>query len=320
MRGISHDPLMPNACDRICTTAHLQHSQRMRCRYEVHYAESSGISGNIVSDRIALSANTSAPVVFGCQSSESGAIFDQKPDGILGLADAPMSLVSQLASLEATAPEFSLCYASTSYGGATLQLRLLPGAHPLPVLCGRVNAILEQAPIVPSCFGHTRNLCAKSAAMRLQLQLFGDAAQHTIAGCLILGELPSKPSATNTAVTVPRARVSNGNMYYNVQLAGVALGTHALHFDPSAFEQLTGTVLDSGTTFSFFPTNTARAFLQRVRSLMAQAAFSAVTVPGAAGACFETCDAAAYPRGLCCALQLRSDTAWSSQLLLRSCA
>ena len=35
------------------------------------------------------------PVVFGCETRETGEIFNQEADGILGLGNSPISLVNQ---------------------------------------------------------------------------------------------------------------------------------------------------------------------------------------------------------------------------------
>ena len=39
------------------------------------------------------------PVVFGCETRETGEIFNQEADGILGLGNSPISLVNQVGQL-----------------------------------------------------------------------------------------------------------------------------------------------------------------------------------------------------------------------------
>jgi Xylanase inhibitor N-terminal len=86
------------------------------CSYHVAYEERSRIHGTLTEDALTLepSANTSttitARLVFGCQTGESGAIYSQAADGIVGLAAAPLALPSQLHAQGVVEPEFTLCY------------------------------------------------------------------------------------------------------------------------------------------------------------------------------------------------------------------
>ncbi len=57
---------------------------------------------------------TQVPVVFGCETRETGEIFNQEADGILGLGNSPISLVNQArAAVErcntANSPLFEIC-------------------------------------------------------------------------------------------------------------------------------------------------------------------------------------------------------------------
>lgn len=85
------------------------------CRYRVTYAEQSSIEGSIIEDHLWL-AEDSVPIVFGCQTHETGPIFAQHADGIIGLAASPLSIHAQLVSQGAIDAEFTLCYGSD--GGA----------------------------------------------------------------------------------------------------------------------------------------------------------------------------------------------------------
>ena len=49
------------------------------------------------------------PVVFGCETRETGEIFNQEADGILGLGNSPISLVNQ-----ARARSAALCSAASA--------------------------------------------------------------------------------------------------------------------------------------------------------------------------------------------------------------
>lgn len=64
-------------------------SARMRA------AEQSSSSGMLVSDLLQL-RDGGVEVVFGCETKETGEIFNQEADGILGLGNSEVSLVNQV--------------------------------------------------------------------------------------------------------------------------------------------------------------------------------------------------------------------------------
>ena len=74
------------------------------------------MEGALVSDSLWLGADAHA-IAFGCQAAETGEIFNQQADGIVGLSAAALSLPSQLAAQGAVAPEFTICYGAE--GGAS---------------------------------------------------------------------------------------------------------------------------------------------------------------------------------------------------------
>jgi hypothetical protein len=71
-----------------------------QCRYRISYAEQSSSEGRLVQDVFTFpSSSTSVPVTFGCEASETGEIYKQKPDGILGMGNSPGAFHSQVGSL-----------------------------------------------------------------------------------------------------------------------------------------------------------------------------------------------------------------------------
>lgn len=63
-------------------------------------AEQSSSAGVLLSDVIHL--QDGAPpvaVMFGCETRETGEIYNQAADGILGLGDSPVSLINQVHGL-----------------------------------------------------------------------------------------------------------------------------------------------------------------------------------------------------------------------------
>lgn len=59
-----------------------------QCVYEISYAEQSASKGRLVRDVFRFPDNvTTVPVTLGCESGETGEIFNQKADGILGMGN-----------------------------------------------------------------------------------------------------------------------------------------------------------------------------------------------------------------------------------------
>lgn len=58
-------------------------------------AEQSSSSGNLIQDELQLLGGTS-PVVFGCETRETGEIFSQEADGIMGLGNSEVSVINQV--------------------------------------------------------------------------------------------------------------------------------------------------------------------------------------------------------------------------------
>ncbi|XP_023731554.1 aspartic proteinase 36 [Lactuca sativa] len=99
------------------------------CTYTIQYGDDSATSGHYVSDlmhfKIIVSgtetelSNTSASIVFGCGTIESGVLTtpDSALDGILGLGQQGRSIISQLSSQGITPNSFAHCLAD---GGGLL--------------------------------------------------------------------------------------------------------------------------------------------------------------------------------------------------------
>lgn len=65
-------------------------------------------------------------LVFGCETLESGDIYDQKADGIMGLGRGPLSIVDQLVNRNAMTASFSLCYGGMDEGGGAMVMGAIP--------------------------------------------------------------------------------------------------------------------------------------------------------------------------------------------------
>ncbi|GAB4852292.1 hypothetical protein Ancab_016484 [Ancistrocladus abbreviatus] len=120
----SYKPVKCNA-DCSCDEA------REQCIYERRYAEMSSSSGVLGKDMISFGNESelkAQDVVFGCENVETGDLFSQRADGIMGLGRGQLSIVDQLVEKGAISDTFSLCYGGMDVGGGSMIL----GAHPLP--------------------------------------------------------------------------------------------------------------------------------------------------------------------------------------------
>lgn len=68
---------------------------------------------------------------------------------------------------------------------------------------------------------------------------------------------PDVLSALPPPIATPRSRVAP---FYNVHLSGINLGKEQLDIDFTPFEQSYGTILDSGTTFTYLPSEAYKTF------------------------------------------------------------
>ncbi|XP_059627085.1 aspartic proteinase 36-like [Cornus florida] len=107
-------------------------TQNNQCGYTFQYGDGSGTSGYYVSDLMhfdtivgnSLTTNTSAPVVFGCSTSQTGDLTksDRAVDGIFGFGQQGLSVISQLSSQGITPKVFSHCLKGDNGGGGILVL------------------------------------------------------------------------------------------------------------------------------------------------------------------------------------------------------
>ncbi|CAL5389373.1 unnamed protein product [Camellia sinensis] len=107
-------------------------SQSNQCGYSFRYGDGSGTSGYYLTDLIyfdtimgaSLVANSSAPIVFGCSTYQSGDLTktDRAIDGIIGFGQQDLSVISQLSSRGITPKVFSHCLKGEGNGGGILVL------------------------------------------------------------------------------------------------------------------------------------------------------------------------------------------------------
>ncbi|XP_013637060.1 PREDICTED: aspartic proteinase-like protein 2 isoform X1 [Brassica oleracea var. oleracea] len=151
------DPICSSAFQ---TTAAQCSENNNQCGYSFRYGDGSGTSGYYMSDTfyfdavlgVSLVANSSAPIVFGCSTYQSGDLTksDKAVDGIFGFGRGKLSVVSQLSSRGITPPVFSHCLKGDGSGGGVFVLGeiLVPG--------------MVYSPLVPSQSHYNLNLLSIS--------------------------------------------------------------------------------------------------------------------------------------------------------------
>eukprot|EP00882_Tetradesmus_deserticola_P025713 GHRQ01028270.1.p1 GENE.GHRQ01028270.1~~GHRQ01028270.1.p1 ORF type:complete len:487 (+),score=162.78 GHRQ01028270.1:773-2233(+) len=91
-----------------------------KCYYSRRYAEMSSSEGWLIQDKLRFPDNgSSIDFVFGCEDKETGAIYKQQVDGVLGMGNNENSFPRQLARAGLVDNVFSLCYGFPA-GGAML--------------------------------------------------------------------------------------------------------------------------------------------------------------------------------------------------------
>ncbi|KAH7850984.1 hypothetical protein Vadar_005569 [Vaccinium darrowii] len=100
-------------------------NDRVQCVYERQYAEMSSSSGVLGEDILSF-GNESELVpqraVFGCENVETGDLYSQHADGIMGLGRGDLSVVDQLVDRGVISDSFSLCYGGMDIGGGAMVL------------------------------------------------------------------------------------------------------------------------------------------------------------------------------------------------------
>ncbi|XAR50724.1 Nepenthesin [Bertholletia excelsa] len=111
----------PLKCNVECTCDHNQE----QCIYERQYAEMSSSSGVLGEDILSFGNESElAPqrAVFGCETAETGDLYTQHADGIMGLGYGDLSVVDQLVDKGVISNSFSLCYGGMDIGGGAMVL------------------------------------------------------------------------------------------------------------------------------------------------------------------------------------------------------
>ncbi|OIT29549.1 PREDICTED: aspartic proteinase-like protein 2 isoform X1 [Nicotiana attenuata] len=131
-------------------------STQNQCSYTFQYGDGSGTSGYYVADFMhfntivgnSLTSNSSAPVVFGCSTSQTGDLTkpDRAIDGIFGFGQQGLSVIAQLSSQRVTPNVFSHCLKGSNGGGGILVLGQI------------VEPNLVYTPLVPSQPHYNLNL------------------------------------------------------------------------------------------------------------------------------------------------------------------
>ncbi|XP_028789633.1 aspartic proteinase-like protein 2 [Neltuma alba] len=139
------DPVCTSSTQNAATECTPQVNQ---CSYSFQYGDGSGTSGFYVSDAMyfdmilgqSMLANSSAKVVFGCSTYQSGDLTktDKAVDGIFGFGPGALSVISQLSSRGITPKVFSHCLKGEGNGGGIL------------VLGEILEPSLAYSPLVPS--------------------------------------------------------------------------------------------------------------------------------------------------------------------------
>lgn len=107
-------------------------SDNNQCIYERQYAEMSSSSGVLGVDIISFgngSALEPQRATFGCENMETGDLYSQRADGIMGLGRGPLSIMDQLTDKGIISDSFSLCYGGMKIGGGAM---VLGAINPLP--------------------------------------------------------------------------------------------------------------------------------------------------------------------------------------------
>ncbi|XP_019187901.1 PREDICTED: aspartic proteinase-like protein 2 [Ipomoea nil] len=193
----AHISCSDQICDSIIRTASAQCStESNQCSYSFQYGDASGTSGQYVSDMLyfdtvlgaSLIANSSAPIVFGCSTSQSGSLTspDRAIDGIFGFGQHDLSVISQLSSRGITPKVFSHCLKGEGSGGGIL------------VLGEILDARIVYTPLVPSQLHY--NVYLQSIAVNGQLLPIDPEVFATSGNCGTIVD-----SGTTLAYLVPEA-------------------------------------------------------------------------------------------------------------------
>jgi hypothetical protein len=104
-------------------------NDKNQCIYERQYAEMSSSSGVLGEDIVSFGTKSELKpqhAVFGCENSETGDLFSQHADGIMGLGRGQLSIMDQLVDKGVISDSFSLCYGGMDIGGGAMVLGGMP--------------------------------------------------------------------------------------------------------------------------------------------------------------------------------------------------
>lgn len=139
----------PVKCNVDCTCD----NERSQCTYERQYAEMSSSSGVLGEDIMSFGKESELKpqrAVFGCENTETGDLFSQHADGIMGLGRGQLSIMDQLVEKGVISDSFSLCYGGMDVGGGTMVLGGMPAppdmvfSHSNPVRSPYYNIELKE--------------------------------------------------------------------------------------------------------------------------------------------------------------------------------
>lgn len=111
----------PVKCNIDCTCD----NKKEQCIYERQYAEMSSSSGVLGEDIVSFGNQSDLQpqrAVFGCENRETGDLYSQHADGIMGLGRGDLSIVDQLVDGGVISDSFSLCYGGMDVGGGAMVL------------------------------------------------------------------------------------------------------------------------------------------------------------------------------------------------------
>ncbi|XP_071707511.1 aspartic proteinase 36-like [Rutidosis leptorrhynchoides] len=127
------DPELSSTYEPVkCNIDCLCDNDKKQCIYERQYAEMSSSSGVLGEDIISFGNQSDLSpqrATFGCENMETGDLYSQHADGIMGLGRGDLSLVDQLVDKGVISDSFSLCYGGMDVGGGAM---VLGGISPPP--------------------------------------------------------------------------------------------------------------------------------------------------------------------------------------------
>ncbi|KAK6144307.1 hypothetical protein DH2020_021127 [Rehmannia glutinosa] len=223
-------------------------SSQNRCGYTFQYGDGSGTSGIYLSDSIyldsvvgnSLTSNSSAPVVFGCSTSQTGDLTkpDRAVDGIFGFGQQGLSVISQLSSQGIVPNSFSHCLRGGNGGGGILVLGQI------------VEPNIVYTPLVPSQY------CA----------------------CVMYFVCGNSKNCQNFVISVNHRQPWSDSSFrfhrphYNVNLQSIAVNGQTLPIESSVFttSDNRGTIIDSGTTLAYLAEEAYDPFVNAILQSVSQ--------------------------------------------------